>query len=152
MPFARTHIGEIQTHPVDAGRSPYAQACGVGIGVGETVGEGEGVAVGVGVGVGVGVAVGAGVAVGLGVGVNTGASQTANLGFTCSVPSTFDTDGFANVGIDWPPVIIVAVPVGETYMTFEFCALTVEQGALQKVNVGTVVVGDAQVPEVAAPR
>lgn len=35
---------------------------------------------------------------------------------------------------------------------FEFCDVGVEHGRLQKVKVGTVASGDAQVPEVAEPR
>lgn len=113
LPFVRTHIGDWQTHPVRLGLSPVRHTvAGVGVGVG--------VPLGVGLGVGVGVGVGIGVAVGIGVGVVTGASHTANRGFTCKLASILLTLGFAKVGIVDPPVSKATVPAADIKTTFEF--------------------------------
>jgi hypothetical protein len=111
LPLFLTHLGAVQTQPVDDGLSPYEHLV-----VGVAVEEGKGVVVGEGLGVGVGVEVGVGVGVGTGVVAATSPvlSHTARSGLTNKSLSTSVTAGSLNVGTVVPPTIIATVPVGET--------------------------------------
>jgi hypothetical protein len=81
-------------------------------------------------------------------------SQTANKGLTCEFTSTFETAGFEKVGTVDPPVIIAAVPVGDTKMIFEFeaFAVTIVHGVLQNTTSGTSSTGASHGPEDTFPR
>jgi len=126
LPFDLIHIGATHWHPVEAYAPDWqvaGVAVGLGVGVGVPVGVGDGVGVGVeliGDAVGDGVGDDVGVGVGDAWGVLVAASQTASIGLTDVLLATVVTEGLLNVGSVVPPFIIATVPVGDTYMIFEF--------------------------------
>ena len=143
-------MGDMHVQPVSEGLSPYKHAVGVAVGVGVGVGvDGSGVTDGSGEGVGV-----AGSTLGDGVAVTESGSQTASSGFTAELTSTFVTVGFENVGKLLPPYAIVAVPVGETKMMFEFAepAVAIVHGVLQKTTLSASFTGAEQGPVKTFPR